>query len=364
MGKWVDYILQICNWGVALLLVFSKLAGYINPNAFIIPSYLGLAFPILVIINIIFAIYWIYRFKATFFIPLFALLFSAGNIFKTFPTNDNETTLPDGLKIVSYNTQLLDFYKSKDKNKILQYLIDSDADIICLQEFGYSFKTGALSQKDIDQTLGKLYPYSHKLVEKNSWNGVNGLITYSKFRIISQNKVEYTSNNKTIYSDILYRGDTLRVFNCHLESNKLTRGDKLLIKKLGGKDIDNGQLVKQLYVKMGNSYRKRSEQAEAIADVINSTHYPTIVCGDFNDVIISYSYQTILGDLLKDAHTESGFGYNYTYHENGFFFKIDHILHSKEISSHNFMVDRLNYSDHYPIRCTLTFPNSKKVSQK
>ena len=115
MGKWFDYILQICNWGIALLLVFSNLAGYVNPNAFILPSYLGLAFPILVIVNIIFAIYWIYRFKATFFIPFFALLFSAGNIFKTFPTNDNEITQQDGLKIVSYNTQLLDFYKSKDK---------------------------------------------------------------------------------------------------------------------------------------------------------------------------------------------------------------------------------------------------------
>ena len=55
MGKWFDYILQICNWGIALLLVFSNLAGYVNPNAFILPSYLGLAFPILVIVNIIFA---------------------------------------------------------------------------------------------------------------------------------------------------------------------------------------------------------------------------------------------------------------------------------------------------------------------
>lgn len=364
MGKWFDYIMKICNWGVALLLVFSRLATLINPNAYIFPSYLGLAFPILVIINIIFAIYWIYRFKTAFFIPLLALLFSYENICKTFPTNNNESVVNDGLKIISYNAQLLDFYKPINENKIIKYLLESNADIICLQEYGYSFEKGALSKADISQTLEKFYPYSHALTEKNSWNGVYGIITFSKYPIINKKNVDYTSSNKTIYSDILYNSDTIRIFNCHLESNKLTRQDKLLIKKLGKREIDNRGFVKSLYVKMGNTYRKRAAQADSVAKVVKSTPYPTIVCGDFNDVMVSYCYRTILGERLSDAHSETGFGYNYTYHENGFFFKIDHILHSKDIMAHNFIVDRIDYSDHYPIKCSFTFPNSKIVSQK
>ena len=364
MGKWFDYTMQILNWGASILLICSRFATTINPNNFIIPSYIGLAFPILVIINFLFAIYWIYRLKPAFFMPFFALLLSFENIAKSFPANSNESEIPDGLKIVSYNTQLLDFYKSKQNNKILRYLSESDADILCLQEFGYSIKANALSQDDIAQSLEKIYPYKHILTKKNSWDGVMGLATYSKYPIINRKKVDYTStNNNTIYTDILYNGDTIRIFNCHLESNKLTRQDKLLITKLGGKSIDNKKFVKEIYVKMGNSYRKRASQAEAIAKVIDETSFPTIVCGDFNDVMLSYSYNTILGNHLTDAHSEVGFGYNYTYHENSFYFKIDHILHSKNIKSHNFLVDRVNYSDHYPIKCILTFPNSKIVSE-
>ena len=77
-----------------------------------------------------------------------------------------------------------------------------------------------------------------------------------------------------------------------------------------------------------------------------------LVCGDFNDTPISYTHRTIQGPL-QDAYAASGCGVGVTYNENFFWFRIDDILHSANMKPINCTVDKVRYSDHYPLWCYL-----------
>ena len=78
-----------------------------------------------------------------------------------------------------------------------------------------------------------------------------------------------------------------------------------------------------------------------------------IVCGDFNTSPISYAHR-VIGRGLDDAFVESGFGMGISYHRNGFYFRIDHILTSPDLKAYRCTVDsRIDNSDHYPIWCNI-----------
>ena len=78
-----------------------------------------------------------------------------------------------------------------------------------------------------------------------------------------------------------------------------------------------------------------------------------LVCGDFNDTPISYAHRTVQGPLV-DSFAESGQGMGITYNQNMFWFRIDNILHSKNMKSMNCTIDKVRYSDHYPLWCYLS----------
>ena len=105
--------------------------------------------------------------------------------------------------------------------------------------------------------------------------------------------------------------------------------------------------------KLGPAFRIRAKQAEAVSEEIkNAKGDYVLVCGDFNDTPISYAHRTIQGDLT-DAFAESGRGMGITYNQNFFWFRIDNILHSPNMTSMNCSVDKVAYSDHYPLWCYL-----------
>jgi endonuclease/exonuclease/phosphatase family metal-dependent hydrolase len=209
--------------------------------------------------------------------------------------------------------------------------------------------------------MSEKYPYRHFSYHKNpKSNSVYGVATFSKFPIVGKNKIEYFSDyNNTTYSDIDVNGKVIRLFNCHFESNRLSLDDKKKMKELVGEDINQNKLKTTtglLGRKLGAAYVKRAFQADVVADEIARSPYPVIVCGDFNDTPVSYTYSRIRGDLA-DAFTETSTGMGISYNEFPFWFRIDYIFHNPQFRAGNFKVDRVEYSDHYPISCDLQIEN-------
>ena len=262
---------------------------------------------------------------------------------------------PDGgevIKLLTYNTQDIAATRDYDKeqgNPVLNYLRNSDADIICLQEFSPG---GKVKQKEVDQALD-VYPYHVRV----KGEGGSRLACYSRFPILSANTIDYkTESNASILYRLKVGSDTLVLINNHLESNKLDAHDKSMyndmLKSPGEENLKNGG--KYLFHKLAKVIAVRAPQVDSVAHAIaeNRTRY-MLVCGDFNDSPISYAHR-VIGQGLNDVYAEAASGPGFTYNENHFYFRIDHIFASDGFRILKCQVDRsIKASDHYPVWCLL-----------
>ena len=248
--------------------------------------------------------------------------------------------------------------KKNSAHPLLEYIAKTDADIVCLQEYMIS-KTGKtlLTQKDINKILNK-YPYqSITGLEYSGMYHTYGLACFSKYPIKSTREFSFKSsfNGAAIYT-LDVNGETYLVANNHLESNKISSSDKKLYGNLlVNRDTQTAyQVTNNIRKRLGRGYSKRATQVQQVTDYINKQEYDKlIICGDFNDTPISYAYKKMKGNLT-DAYTSTGFGPGITYYENFFLFRIDYILHSKSLKSNYTTVDRVKFSDHYPVLTYLT----------
>lgn len=351
IGRLLGWILLGINLCMVLLLLVCAYSPYVNPVAYPVLSCAGLAFPAFLIATFLFLLFWLVVYRKYALLSLSGLLVTFGAIRTYMPVNLFAAAVPEqAVKVLSYNTMAFDANranKKEDPNPVLEYLKHSDADIICLQEYVVG---GRLQKKEVDAAL-KAYPYKHYYKISAS----NGLGCYSRFPILSVRPVKYAhSNNGSVAYRMKVNEDTLLVINNHLESNKLTEKDKEIYRGMMTEpDKHNVSTGSRLLIKkLAEASAIRSHQADSIAQLVaESKDDGVVVCGDFNDSPISYTHR-VIGEKLSDAFVQSGNGLGISYNRNYFYFRIDHILLSKNLKSYHCTVDKtIRNSDHYPIWC-------------
>lgn len=347
-----------------LLLLSSFLAWNVSPERTNIFSYLGLAFPAIALVSLMFVVFWVILsgWRIVLF-NILILLVCYKPITTYFPLNFIEKTAPKGaIKVLSYNTRGIKWNLEKawnDKNPVVQYLASVDADIICMQEYMASTSDKHASSNNLQKALKK-YPH-YSVIPLRSIRGgyIYGLACFSKYPIIDSHliPVETIDNGSAIFK-ININGKIINIINNHLESNKLTSEDKKLYRdflKERDETVKLNDITQNLEERLGVAYKRRAPQADMVAQYAEEVGADAvIVCGDFNDTPISYTYNTI-GKNLLDSYVETGFGPGITYHENHFWFRIDYILHSKNMKAYQFTIDKVKYSDHYPVWTYLSF---------
>ncbi len=346
IGQLLGWILLGINSLVVMLLWVCAYASYINPVDYPALSCMGLAFPIFLVANVLFLFFWLLVYRRYALLPLLGFICCLGAIRIYVPINIGGDDAPeDAVKVLSYNVRYFGDTQPHTKEKpngVLEYLANSGADVICMQEH---WTGGKLSQKDVDYAL-RDYPY--KRIH-------NALSCYSRFPILSSRPVTFkdTYNAAEIYQ-LKVGDDTLNVINNHLESNRLTEEDKEvyrdMIKAPDKQKVKKGSRL--LLGKLAEAAAKRAVQADSIARLVERYKDGLlIVCGDFNDSPLSYT-RRVIGEELDDAFVQSGNGVGISYNRNGFYFRIDHILVSKKLQTYGCTVDRsVKASDHYPIWC-------------
>lgn len=360
IGKVLTYLILSVNALFVGMLLLTAYSPHIAPTGHPLQSCIGLTFPVFLVINACFLFFWlVVRYKLA-LLSLIGFLLCYSQIQTYFPINFRTSDIPEkSIKLLSYNTMVFsNMAKKNGKNPILTYIQESNADIVCMQEYATSETAKKhLNEKNIREGF-KDYPYrSIKQVGKNNLSN-NKLACYSKFPILSSRVVKYNSNyNGSVVYEILVNEDTITVINNHLESNKLTKDDKIVYETmLKEPKVDNVKSGARLLInKLAEASAIRSKQAEVIAEEIAASAHPyIIVCGDFNDSPISYTHRVIAKEL-DDAFTESGRGLGISYNQNKFYFRIDNILISKNLKAYNCTVDRsIKASDHYPIWCYIS----------
>lgn len=366
-GKTILKTIMLATNLVAAFFMLISLAGtFINPDKLFFSAYFALAFPVFVFINICFVTIWLLGRKWYFLLSLAVLMLAATEIGDTFPIHLGKTEKfepTESFSLLSYNTMglgKLEKHSKKRPNNVIQYILDQDADIVCIQEYAISDNNEYLTTKDIYRIFSN-YPYKYIHLNSTNLSRHNGIATFSKFPIVKKRVVNYKSTfNSSIYTDIRIGNDTIRLVNNHLESNRITEQDKAMPLKLKDKfDTENiKDITRHFSRKLGVAYKRRAAQAEVVEKVIETSPHKVIVCGDFNDVPASYAYTKIKGNL-RDAFSETGNGFGFTFEDKLYHFRIDFILYNFEtFTPYDFKLDKVKYSDHYPIMCRLGFSSS------
>ena len=233
----------------------------------------------------------------------------------TFPVNISSTPVKDvnsrTFKLLTYNVAAF-HYSENATSKIAKLIKKGDFDVVCLQEY-IEFRA---RENEEFSNLFAVYPYS--TVGDMTVDSHNRVVTLSKHKIARSGVASKgKGNNRAIYSDIVIGNDTIRVINAHLASNHISITDKQEIDSIShGLKVEKVKdKIHTLDKKVSNNYVIREQMANDIDSVIAQTKTRVIVCGDFNDVPVSYVFHKIKGERMSVANEELGWGYNYTFRE-------------------------------------------------
>lgn len=340
-------------------LLASYASAYISPENAWYFAFFGLTYAFWVICNLLFVLIWVIIKMKLALISLIALLigfpihmrFSA---FRFLPAQEQELS-ENQIKLMTYNVQLFGLYNWKDnikhRNEMFRFLRKEDPDIACFQEYFYEetdyFETTDTLVKILDANYVH-FESASSLHETHHW----GAATFSRFPIVRRSKIKFerSRGNICLVTDIVKGGDTLRIFNVHFESNHL---ETAKIDRLADGDSTARIIATDMFRALRKSYKRRASQVDLVSKAIKESPYPVVVCGDFNDTPVSYTYSEIASGL-KDAYLESGRGLGFTYAGKIPFLRIDYILHDERIKTTGFRVlNAKKYSDHYPLECVL-----------
>lgn len=350
MRQALKSILLLLNVIAILSLFTGYLSVYIAPDKYWLPSLFGLAYPFILVANIIFIVFWSMVKPRLLLLSLVSILFGWGFVSRYIQFKGSATEKGE-VKVVSYNVKYFigdeDLTQKKNADKIVSFLEEQNADIICLQEA----RLRKRSIFNLPNTVKKLETIKHYQYARSSTT--YGSVTMTRYLIVNMGEIRFEgSQNMTIYTDVVIKKDTVRIFNVHLQSYKIDPSKYSIIDSPGVNKEEGLKEVREMGLKFKKAIQMRAEQAREIRKYIDESPYNVIVCGDFNDTPISFSYQQLKGDLI-DAFVNSGKGVGRTYIGKLPSFRIDNIFHSDNFESYNFKTYDFKMSDHLPISCDL-----------
>ncbi|MGQ8338075.1 endonuclease/exonuclease/phosphatase family protein [Sunxiuqinia sp. A32] len=331
-------------------ILLSYLSVHVSPENSWVLSFLGLAYPYLLFANVVFVLIWLFSKVKYAFISIIAIGIGYSNLHHYFQLS-GKSTEEKGIVVSSYNVKNFQGIKNKKRTElskeVYEYIQTVKPNILCFQEASLKSQSSFPKSGNPKSTKNEFFKYIHQSKK-------GGQITYSSFPIIDKKEIHFKeSANMMIISDLKIDDDTIRLFNCHLESYRFSDADISSLDSISfEKQEESLKKVRYTGAKLKHAFIKRAEQADTLSQLIKLSPYKVILCGDFNDTPVSYTYHKVIGDL-KDAFVESGSGVGNSYLGKLPSFRIDYILHSEDFDSYNFKVDKVQLSDHYPINCTL-----------
>lgn len=354
-------VLNILTVSALVSLILSYLASYIHPESLSLLPFFGLAYWLIFAANVTLLFFWALKKSRWTIAMLFVLLLGGRLHFRTFAFgSDEEATDNTELHIMSYNVHLFDRYNSnrndsyETKRKILEYIEERNPDVVCFQEFYHQDAPTSFVTKDTILKIMDTKHYHERFAHKLAGRQNFGVAMFSKYRIIEKGNVNFQEHkgnyNYCIYADIVKGVDTFRVYNVHLQSIRLQKDEYAVFDPETVSNGDQSTNIIKLISKIRNAYPIRALQAEMIQEHMAESPYQVIVCGDFNDTPVSYTYNKF-SSSLTDAFRNTSKGIGATYAGKIPVMRIDYIFHSKELGSREFIVQKDKLSDHYAIDC-------------
>ena len=290
-------------------------------------SILIIFFPVFLIINFLFLIYWILKFDSRFIFSFLVLLVYLDKPISFFMT-DEAVDDQRGLQVMSYNVRLFNHYNwIKDnslRNKIKAFVNDNKPDFIAVQEFHNDYKE-----------LMDDFKYSH--IDLNEGNV--GLAIFGNSKMINKGEVISSDKRKiAIYVDFVYKKDTLRLYNSHFKSYNINPSSFK----------PNKETFKNILNKTRLVYKIQNDECSILVEHMKKSPYSLMLAIDLNNTSDSLVYKKI-NDIFFDSYIQTGFEFGATYDFSFLPIRIDYIFYSKFLNANSYQIHNVKLSDHKPI---------------
>ena len=357
--------------GISMLLLYTL--PYSNQDYFWMLNIIAISFPLLLLLQCFFLVWWLIVKPRLALIPVIFLVLSYKLIFAVVGIQSSaaeEEVKKSSYTILSWNVHMFNFFehRGRPEAKMIQKVKGENADIFCIQELVFSLDTNsAFTLEKVKKQLG--YPYG--VVANDRSFGVHTNIkkatekyhpfcigVFSKYPIIKWKKIQSLPeyNHTFLWADILLKEDTVRVFNIHLQSMYLAKDDYNFIEHIDRQDVDDvSNHGKNIIKKIKNANYLRAIQILDVKKAILESPHPVMLAGDFNDVPNSYAYQQI-NRLLQDAFLQKGNGIGRTFLKIFPTLRIDYIFFPEQFPIHDYITHPWGMSDHNAIEASFSIP--------
>lgn len=331
---------------IAIIASLGMLASYINPSSSGFIALAGVFLPFSLLTNFFFIIYWLITKKKWWIISLLPILLNTNYLLSVYQFNSPKTNTYKKREIIIASNNVHRFLTNHQItfHSVAAWATEEKIDIICFQEYSeLHFSSDSI------QKIFNLYPFHAILSERKE------LCVFCKHPIIRFQKIDFQSNGQGVWIDILYDNDTIRIFNVHLQTTNIstnTRQHNLSQKT--GNHPDKMITLQNTISDLKYSFKERAKQAILLRQIIDTTVYPVIICGDFNDTPASYTYHKIKGKYI-DGFRQRGNGYGFTFKGLGKLLRIDYILYSKHFTGLQYTSPETEWSDHNPVIMKLSY---------
>ncbi len=345
--KWIVFLI----FGLNLLCLLAALcAPFINPKYFWPPELFGLFFRIFMLLHIFLTLIFIIgRVKPLIWTGIIAFLvcipsFSHSIAMHPWADTGDEHS---GITIMTYNVNDLSYFNSPLViSEVLHTVRKTKPDIICLQEYMNPGKSEPFIDKM--KALGYTHYYEY-ITDKIGGLGAVGQAFFSKIPLYNIQPVPFHNTaNGAVSADFVNGQDTLRLFNVHFQSVTLRQHQLKIPTSLQDFDSPQKDYYRMVFVKLMWAVRKRSYQALEVKEAVEKSPHKVIVCGDFNDSPLSFTYRQMT-EKLDDSFLKTNFGMGSTFGGPIPIQRIDYILTDPGIQTGQTHVIHNPGSDHFPV---------------
>lgn len=341
IGRGIMLVLSLLT---AAALIVTAYAGHLSPISHsALWGVLPLAFPICfwtALVLMLCQLLWHWR---GVLVLAVAFIACGGPALDYFPLNFVKPKAPAGattFKLLTYNV-----LSSSPRGEQMEYVLDTDADIVCLQEvqFPLTAPKSALTPAQID-SISARYPHM-------SYGGRTAQqLMMSKYPIepihLDVTKSNFAGGDVAAYRVTLPTGRRLTVFNVHMASMNISLREV-------SRDSVNRNHAERIVTKLARAARERAREINKIRQWLRQYGGPdVIICGDFNDVAGSYAMHSLADAGFHQTYPEVGLGPMVTYNEKRLYFCIDHALYRGDLRPLALKKGTLRASDHYPLLIT------------
>ncbi len=358
--RFTKRIFIACNFVIGIFFLGGAFVKYFDPESYWYLGLLTLALPYFIVALVIFFFFWLFVKPFWCIVSVIFIAIGWNAVINVIPmrvdsyfTMDKDST---SIRIMSWNVEQFNIQNYKKnpggKQKMLDLINEYDPDIACLQEvvagsnpLAINYFPAIVKELDFNDNF-----FAYQLANNFDRYHHFGTIIFSKYPVIRKQFMinspdDYNSTFQFI--DVLIGKDTVRIFNVHLQSLKFSKENREYLDSIQVKKPSTTE-SKSVLAKIRTGAIKRGIQARFVKDAMDHSPYPKILCGDFNDVPVSYAYETIARGM-QNAFVEKGSGLSRTFDGIAPTLRIDNIFVDSNFTVTQYRRIKRSLSDHFPI---------------